>query len=123
MSSSFKIPSRQGEDASTYVALAVLGLALLVSLAIYIFYIWLRVFLRRKPKTAISTIQGFRRVPFHRGDGGEFITDECTICLDEYEEGADVLVLPCKHEFHPACIERWMAKRHGACPVCMCIYK
>lgn len=42
---------------------------------------------------------------------------ECVICLDEWEIGATAKELPCKHKFHPNCIEKWLGI-HGSCPIC-----
>ncbi|KAI8914723.1 hypothetical protein DFJ77DRAFT_463072 [Powellomyces hirtus] len=42
---------------------------------------------------------------------------ECSVCQDEYTEGETVTALPCKHLFHPPCIENWL-KVNGTCPVC-----
>jgi len=41
----------------------------------------------------------------------------CVICLCDYEEGEHIKQLPCKHCFHMACIDPWLA-RHGYCPLC-----
>eukprot|EP00520_Triparma_pacifica_P018019 CAMPEP_0118649568 /NCGR_PEP_ID=MMETSP0785-20121206/9773_1 /TAXON_ID=91992 /ORGANISM="Bolidomonas pacifica, Strain CCMP 1866" /LENGTH=573 /DNA_ID=CAMNT_0006541865 /DNA_START=189 /DNA_END=1907 /DNA_ORIENTATION=- len=43
--------------------------------------------------------------------------DCCSICLCEYEEGEDVRFLPCKHIFHPGCVDTWL-KRNASCPAC-----
>ncbi|KAL9365027.1 hypothetical protein Peur_042900 [Populus x canadensis] len=42
---------------------------------------------------------------------------ECAICLEEWEPGAVVKEMPCKHRFHGNCVEKWL-KIHGNCPVC-----
>ncbi|XP_058204160.1 RING-H2 finger protein ATL8-like [Rhododendron vialii] len=43
---------------------------------------------------------------------------ECAICLAELEEGESVRLLPnCRHAFHVACVDRWLAG-HTNCPVC-----
>uniref|UniRef100_A0A2P2JD10 RING-type E3 ubiquitin transferase n=1 Tax=Rhizophora mucronata TaxID=61149 RepID=A0A2P2JD10_RHIMU len=42
---------------------------------------------------------------------------ECVICLEEWELGGVVKKMPCKHRFHPKCIEKWLGM-HGSCPVC-----
>lgn len=41
----------------------------------------------------------------------------CTVCRLEYEAGEEVLVLPCKHFYHPECIEQWL-KQKKVCPQC-----
>ncbi|XP_073147438.1 E3 ubiquitin-protein ligase MPSR1-like [Henckelia pumila] len=42
---------------------------------------------------------------------------ECPICLSDYEVNGEVKEMPCKHKFHPGCIEKWLGI-HGSCPVC-----
>ncbi|KIW08519.1 uncharacterized protein PV09_01409 [Verruconis gallopava] len=42
----------------------------------------------------------------------------CSICTDEFERGQDVRVLPCEHQFHPACIDPWLLNVSGTCPLC-----
>lgn len=46
------------------------------------------------------------------------VSDECTICLDEFDPGARVRQLPCGHVFHSTCIARWLIERHAVCPLC-----
>lgn len=44
---------------------------------------------------------------------------ECSICMEDYEPDQRVMVLPCKHEFHPDCIRKWCLERpNGNCPLC-----
>ncbi|CAH9099573.1 unnamed protein product [Cuscuta epithymum] len=42
---------------------------------------------------------------------------DCAICLSELELGGDGKVMPCKHRYHPDCIDKWL-KIHGSCPIC-----
>lgn len=43
---------------------------------------------------------------------------ECPICLDKFEDGEKVRVLPkCKHGFHVRCIDAWLVS-HSSCPTC-----
>ncbi|KAM7338704.1 hypothetical protein ACRRTK_002188 [Alexandromys fortis] len=41
----------------------------------------------------------------------------CTICMTEYEEGDRIRELPCSHEFHVHCIDRWLWE-NSTCPIC-----
>merc|ERR1711988_1130788 len=44
---------------------------------------------------------------------------QCSICLEDYEEGDDVIVLRCLHRFHSHCVTSWMLRdKHAACPMC-----
>lgn len=44
---------------------------------------------------------------------------ECPICLEEYKCRQRVRKLPCGHEFHGRCFDKWCYKSGGlTCPVC-----
>ncbi|KAJ6854191.1 putative E3 ubiquitin-protein ligase RLIM [Iris pallida] len=43
---------------------------------------------------------------------------QCYICLVEYENGDFVRILPCNHEFHQTCIDKWLKEIHRVCPLC-----
>lgn len=44
----------------------------------------------------------------------------CAICLDDYEKGDDLTLMPCFHRFHSACVTSWiLTDRQGqGCPMC-----
>jgi hypothetical protein len=41
----------------------------------------------------------------------------CSICTEDFTIGEDVRVLPCNHQFHPACIDPWLINVAGTCPL------
>jgi hypothetical protein len=51
------------------------------------------------------------------GAGGEASDQQCSICTEDFKVGEDVRVLPCKHQFHPACIDPWLINVSGTCPL------
>ncbi|KAH6900164.1 hypothetical protein B0T10DRAFT_17699 [Thelonectria olida] len=42
----------------------------------------------------------------------------CSICTEDFTVGEDVRVLPCRHQYHPACIDPWLVNVSGTCPLC-----
>ncbi|GAB4856148.1 hypothetical protein Ancab_024789 [Ancistrocladus abbreviatus] len=42
---------------------------------------------------------------------------QCSVCLDDFDLGAEAKEMPCKHKFHSACILPWL-EMHSSCPVC-----
>ncbi|KAH8832830.1 hypothetical protein DL96DRAFT_1583545, partial [Flagelloscypha sp. PMI_526] len=44
--------------------------------------------------------------------------ERCLICLDEYEDDADVRILGCRHAFHRDCVDYWLEKGRNNCPAC-----
>jgi hypothetical protein len=55
-----------------------------------------------------------------RAEAPPAVTEEekaCTICLETFLAGEQVVVTPCNHMFHQGCITPWV-KGHGTCPVC-----
>ena len=41
----------------------------------------------------------------------------CAICLEDYEAGAVLRMLPCRHQYHAACLDKWLACK-ATCPIC-----
>ena len=52
---------------------------------------------------------------YNKGDS--LAIDSCTICLEEFKNGVNVVELPCGHEFDDACIAHWFETDH-ICPLC-----
>ncbi|KAK4721234.1 hypothetical protein R3W88_011467 [Solanum pinnatisectum] len=43
-------------------------------------------------------------------------SESCCICLDTYDDGAELGKINCGHKFHYQCIRRWL-KRNNSCPI------
>ncbi|KAI1371805.1 hypothetical protein F4677DRAFT_281622 [Hypoxylon crocopeplum] len=43
---------------------------------------------------------------------------ECSICLEGYKHDDLVRETPCRHLFHKHCLEWWLVKHQGRCPLC-----
>ncbi|KAJ1484662.1 hypothetical protein T484DRAFT_1621373, partial [Baffinella frigidus] len=53
------------------------------------------------------------------GAGGAHENDRasCSICLVDYEEGDHLRMLPCLHQYHQCCADKWLLGSNS-CPVC-----
>lgn len=62
-----------------------------------------------------------KRVRARQGGGGDCGgLGTCSVCLDDFGDGAVVRTLPCLHHFHDACVDPWLRQQGLAapCPVC-----
>ncbi|KAI3460663.1 hypothetical protein Pfo_017326 [Paulownia fortunei] len=42
----------------------------------------------------------------------------CAICLEDYNVGEKLRILPCRHKFHAVCVDTWLTSWRTFCPVC-----
>lgn len=49
-------------------------------------------------------------------EGGD-VTERCTLCLVEYQEGEDLAIMECGHRYHRACLIKWFHNKAN-CPLC-----
>ncbi|KAL4309213.1 hypothetical protein GQ457_01G001300 [Hibiscus cannabinus] len=64
-------------------------------------------------KSAIEALPSVKITKSHLNS--EF--NQCAICMDEFEEGTQVMQMPCKHLYHKDCLFPWL-ELHNSCPVC-----
>jgi len=42
----------------------------------------------------------------------------CPICFEDFRHGDRTRTLPCKHRYHPRCIDPWLTRCKKSCPLC-----
>jgi len=47
------------------------------------------------------------------------VGEQCPCCMEDFEEGENIRVLPCFHVFHQNCADPWLQKMPD-CPLCRC---
>mmetsp|Transcript_32276 Transcript_32276/g.47485 ORF Transcript_32276/g.47485 Transcript_32276/m.47485 type:complete len:463 (-) Transcript_32276:248-1636(-) len=50
--------------------------------------------------------------------GSLFENCSCCVCLEDFQEGERLRLLPCNHSFHTECILPWLTERNPTCPLC-----
>nr|XP_043873636.1 RING finger protein 44 [Solea senegalensis] len=66
-------------------------------------------------KLSRREIQRFPTKSFEGASGGG--NTQCQICFCDYTDGEKLRILPCFHDYHVKCIDRWL-KDNTTCPIC-----
>lgn len=66
-------------------------------------------------KLSRREIQRFPTKSFQSASGAG--NTQCQICFCDYTEGEKLRMLPCFHDYHVQCIDRWL-KENTTCPIC-----
>lgn len=58
-----------------------------------------------------------------RDGAGDDDAPLCAVCLEAFEDGEEVMSLPCRHEFHCSCMMPWFNSKglQASCPVCKAV--
>ncbi|XP_033102834.1 RING finger protein 44-like isoform X1 [Anneissia japonica] len=66
-------------------------------------------------KSAIDQLPSYRYNPdTHKSHNDQTC---CVVCMSEFETRQLLRVLPCSHEFHAKCVDKWL-KTNRTCPIC-----
>ncbi|XP_035429503.2 E3 ubiquitin-protein ligase RNF13 isoform X1 [Spodoptera frugiperda] len=102
---------------NTHLLLPFAIVVVLCLLVILIFMIVKCIKDRRRARRHRLPSRSLKKIPtckFSKGDP----YDTCAICLDDYQEGERLRVLPCAHAYHAVCIDPWLTQNKRVCPVC-----
>jgi len=98
-----------------------LAFPILLLLALCLCFPCVLLFIRMFSEPAGASAATIRNLPSRRytaptgAPAGE--QPSCAICMENYAEGDQLRVLPCRHEFHTACADKWLEIR-DTCPLC-----
>ncbi len=67
--------------------------------------------------TEILTEEEFNQLEVVKVDNSN-VDNECSICIDNFSEGQEVIKLPCNHIFHFNCIKSHLRNYNNKCPLC-----
>ena len=56
-------------------------------------------------------------LPKFKKVSGNIISDNCSVCYNNYIDGEYYRKLKCNHYFHKKCIDKWL-KLNPICPIC-----
>ncbi|KAI3633504.1 hypothetical protein MIR68_008451 [Amoeboaphelidium protococcarum] len=72
-------------------------------------------------KTALERSSSLRTIHHKPDDIRQSVlrlATNCSICIDDFEEGNELKVLQCGHVFHSDCLQPWLCEKSGVCPLC-----
>ena len=50
-------------------------------------------------------------------DLDDLLLSDCSVCLEDFVIGDELMILPCHHNFHSTCAKEWLKHNHS-CPLC-----
>ncbi|KAL0895329.1 hypothetical protein ABMA27_011471 [Loxostege sticticalis] len=104
-------------DINTHLLLPFAVVVAICLIIIIIFMIVKCIKDRRRARRHRLPNRSLKKIPtckFSKGDPYE----TCAICLDDYQEGERLRVLPCAHAYHAKCVDPWLTQNRRVCPVC-----
>jgi hypothetical protein len=74
--------------------------------------------LDKMPYKKILSNKGEEQLKVIKYNKESYDQDSCCITFENFEEGKDVIQLPCKHIFDPEGIKTWLKEESSKCPIC-----
>ena len=77
-----------------------------------------RTLMEKTPYKKILSNKGEEQLKTIKYSKEKFDQDSCCIMFVDFEEGQDVIQLPCGHIFDPDGIKTWVKEEQAKCPIC-----
>lgn len=94
--------------------ISVVSVCFIIAVSIFLSKFIYHVYKLRKNRFPKSALKKIPTKKYQKTDK----YDTCPICLNEYEEGEKMRILPCEHAYHVECIDKWLLRNNRFCPVC-----
>lgn len=94
--------------------ICVVAVCFIIAVSIFVSKFAFHVYKLRKNRFPKSALKKIPTRKYQKTDK----YDTCPICLNEYEEGEKMRILPCEHAYHVECIDKWLLRNNRFCPVC-----
>jgi len=73
---------------------------------------------KKKYKTVLSNDDEQLKIIKYIKNSNNDENDKCPIMSTIFEDGQDIIQLPCNHSFEPEAIKKWLKEEKAECPVC-----
>ena len=77
-----------------------------------------RTLMEKTPYKKVLSEKGDEQLKTVKYSKDKFDQESCCIMFYNFEEGQDVIQLPCKHIFDPDGIKTWLKEEQAKCPIC-----
>jgi len=94
--------------------ICVVSICFVIAISIFVVKFAIHFYKIRKNRFPKSALKKIPTKKYQKSDK----YDTCPICLNEYEEGVKIRILPCEHAYHIECIDKWLLRNNRLCPVC-----